>query len=121
MHIFQNKLVESIQCLFNFWILPLFYIATIPKEDLITRSESLEDKKYTQAAFKRNLSSELHPDKRIGEKRSLSSPEEDNSSCKCSETECSSKIETNLSQSGEFDPINATKAKKTKVQQIKTK
>ena len=78
----------------------------------------MEEKKHTQAAYKRNLSSELHPDKRIGDKRSLSSPEEDS---KSSETECSSKNETSLSQSGEFDPINATKAKKTKVQQIKTK
>ena len=81
----------------------------------------MEDKKHTQAAFKRNLSLEIHPDKRIGEKRSLSSPEEDNASCKRSETECSSKNETSLSQSGEFDPINATKAKKNKAQQIKTK
>ena len=81
----------------------------------------MDEKKHTQAACKRDLSSELHPDGRIGEKRSLRSPEEDNSSCKRSEMECSNKTETNLSQNGEFDPINAAKAKKTKVQQIKTK
>ena len=102
-------------------ILLLFHIATKTIEDLTTRSELQEEIKHTQPVSKWDLSSEVHPDKRIGEKRSWSSPEEDNSSCKRSETECSSKSETNLSQSGEFDPINATKAKKTKVQQIKTK
>ena len=69
---------------------------------------------------KRDLSSEPNSERRIGEKRSLRSPKDDNLSSKQSEIECTNKKETKLNQNGELDPINATKAKKTKVQQIKT-
>ena len=101
-------------------ILSSFYIATKTKEDLATQSESLEEKKHTQPACNTNFTSALGPDRRIGEKRSLRSPEKHNSSCKNIEIACSNTNETNSNQNGELDPINATKAKKTKVQQIKT-
>ena len=101
-------------------ILSSFYIATKTKEDLATQGESLEEEKHTQPACNRDFSSAIGPDRRIGEKRSLRSPEKHNSSSKLTEIECSNKNETNSNQNGELDPINATKAKKTKVQQIKT-
>ena len=109
-----------IHCLINFLILILFCIATKTQEDLATLSESLGEKKHTQPACTRELLSEKRSDRRIGEKRSLRSPEKHNSSSKFTEIECSNANDTNSNQNGELDPINATKAKKTKIQQIKT-
>ena len=101
-------------------MLLLFCIGTKTQEDLDTLSESLGEKKHNQPACTRELLSEQRPDRRIGEKRSLRSPEKHNSSSKLTEIECSNTNDTNSNQNGKPDPINATKAKKTKVQPIKT-
>lgn len=98
----------------------MFYLATKIKEDLATQIGSSEEIKHGQDTTKRDLLSEPQSERRTGEKRGLRSPVDDNLTSKQSKIECTNENETKLHQNGEFDPINATKAKKTKVQQLKT-